>query len=179
MGVGPHRLGGGLSPPPPRPPGSFTARCRSLAMFQHPPLLPQNPAAAQSPPVGFQPAQKNARFSTTPPARFLSAAGGFLGRHLTNFDFLKIKRGGLGFIFKNSGMARSKIWPTGGSRRRARIPRGGNRAAARFCATLGSIRSCPSTQRQRWFKKSEESAERKSTFLSARFRREKPGEHRY
>jgi len=93
VGVGPHRLGGGLSPPPPRPPGSFTARCRSLAMFQHPPLLPQNPAAAQSPPVGFQPAQKNARFSTTPPARFLSAAGGFLGRNLTLFDSLKIKSG--------------------------------------------------------------------------------------
>ena len=93
VGVGPHRLGGGLSPPPPRPPGSFTARCRSLAMFQHPPLLPQNPAAAQSPPVGFQPAQKKRAVFHHSFGVIFERGGGFLGRNLTLFDFLKISSG--------------------------------------------------------------------------------------
>ncbi len=59
-------LKGGLSPPPLRIPGSFTARYRSRAMFQGLPVLPQNPAASRYPPVGLQPAQTDARFSTSP-----------------------------------------------------------------------------------------------------------------
>ncbi|MFF6012655.1 hypothetical protein [Rahnella sp. R3(2024)] len=47
-------------------PRLFTARYRSRAMLQRLALLPQNPAAARCPPVGLQPAQKHARFSTTP-----------------------------------------------------------------------------------------------------------------
>ncbi|MBU9828478.1 hypothetical protein J1779_00830, partial [Rahnella sp. FC061912-K] len=42
------------------------ARYRSRAMFQGLALLPQNPAASRCPPLGLQPAQTDARFSTTP-----------------------------------------------------------------------------------------------------------------
>ena len=69
VGVGPHRLGGRhIAAAPQDPPGSFTARYRSRAMFQGLALLPQNPAAARCPPVGLQPAHTDARFSTAPPA---------------------------------------------------------------------------------------------------------------
>ncbi|WP_192938097.1 hypothetical protein [Rahnella sikkimica] len=54
----------------------FTARYRSLAIFQRLWLVPQNPAAARCPSFGLQTSQKHARFSTTPAARFLKAAGG-------------------------------------------------------------------------------------------------------
>ncbi|AVF33784.1 hypothetical protein [Rahnella sikkimica] len=46
-------------------PRFFTARYRSLAMFQELLLLPQNPAAARFPALGLQTARKDTRFSTS------------------------------------------------------------------------------------------------------------------
>ncbi|PKE28828.1 hypothetical protein CWS43_18400 [Rahnella sp. AA] len=67
VGVGPHRLGGRhIAATPQDPPGSFTARYRSLAMFQQLLLVPQNPAASRFPSVGLQTARKDTRFSTSP-----------------------------------------------------------------------------------------------------------------
>jgi hypothetical protein len=49
-----------------------------MAVFQESLLQLQNSAALRFPPFGFQPAQTDARFSTSPPAVFLNAASTFL-----------------------------------------------------------------------------------------------------
>ena len=59
------------------------------AMFQKLPLLPQNPAAARCPPVGLQPAQKNARFSTSSSSVIFESGQSFLGHNFTHSDHFK------------------------------------------------------------------------------------------
>ncbi|MBV6819482.1 hypothetical protein KWG64_16195 [Rahnella sp. PD12R] len=79
-----------LSPRPLKIPGSFTARYRSLAIFQQLRLLPQNPAAARFLPVGLQTARKDTRFSTSPFSVIFESGHSFLIRNLTVFDLKNV-----------------------------------------------------------------------------------------
>jgi len=58
-------------------------------MFQVFLLLPQKPAAARCPPVGLQPAQKNARFSTSSSGVIFERGQRFLGHNFTHSEHFK------------------------------------------------------------------------------------------
>ena len=74
-------LKGGLSPPPLRIPGSFTARCRSRAIFQRLRLLPQTPPLRGPLISGSDPLGKNTlAVSHRSFDVVLSAAKGYVNR---------------------------------------------------------------------------------------------------
>jgi len=56
------------------------------ATFQALPLLPQNPAAARCPPVGFNPRRKAARFSTSSSCVIFESGQSFSGHNVTHSD---------------------------------------------------------------------------------------------
>jgi len=88
VGVGPHRLGGGLSPPPPRPPGSFTARYRSRLCFRKHGDSRKIPPLRGALPSGYNPRKKTRGF---PPLvrRDFGTGLRLLLHNLTFFEYLK------------------------------------------------------------------------------------------
>ncbi|QLK61864.1 hypothetical protein GE278_14245 [Enterobacteriaceae bacterium Kacie_13] len=81
-------------------------------MFQGLLLLPQNPAALRCPPVGLQPAPKNARFFTSPYGVVFERGQTLLGHNFAHSDHFKKPNTFLPIFFSyflKGEMARSKI----------------------------------------------------------------------